>query len=356
MWEKLKAWKARIIRGLSNEIGIDLGTANTLVYVRGQGIVINEPTIIAINKKTDQIVAIGKEAQKMFGRTPSHITVVRPLVDGVISDFEVAEEMLAYFINKAQSGNKKLLGPRVVIGVPSGITNVEQRAVRDAAKSAGARDIRIVEEPMAAALGTRLPVEDALGNMIIDSGGGTTDIAIISLSGIVCARSVNIAGDRLNQDIISYIRDTFQVLIGERTAEEIKLEAASILTQNEVTEVTVRGRDLVTGLPREIVVTDTDVREALMPSLDALLKEIKEVLETAPPEVVSDVMQRGIHLVGGGALLKGFNKLLEEWFKIPVHIADDPMTAVARGAGIVVENIEEFSGVIIEDDDELPPQ
>lgn len=356
MWGSIKRFKERLLGLLSNEIGIDLGTANTLVYIRGRGVVINEPTVVAINQKTGQVVAVGQEAKRMLGRTPAHITAVRPLIDGVVSDFEVTEEMLAYFINKAQEGSGKLLGPRVVIGVPSGITNVERRAVRDAAKNAGAREVHIVEEPMAAALGIRLPVGDAAGNMIIDAGGGTTDIAIISLHGIVCARSVNIAGDRLNRDITAYVRDKFQLLVGEKTAEDVKLATGSVMQKDEVVEIPIRGRDLVTGLPREVVLTDTDVRHAIGHSIDALLDEIKEVLETAPPEVVADVMQRGIYLVGGGALLEGFDRLLSEWFGVPVFVVDEPMTAVARGAGIVLEDLDGFASVILRDDHELPPQ
>lgn len=341
---------------VSNEIGIDLGTANTLVYVRGKGIIINEPTVVAINQKTGQVVAVGKEAKRMLGRSPEHIKVVRPLVDGVISDFEVTEEMLAYFINKAQEGGRKLFGPRVVIGVPSGITNVERRAVRDAAKGAGAREVHIVEEPMAAALGIRLPVHDPVGNMVIDMGGGTTDIAIISLGGVVNARNVNIAGDRLSRDIISHVRDKFQILIGDKTAEDLKMHLGAIVPQEPALELTVRGRDLVSGLPREIIVTDADVREAIAHSIDMLVEAIKEVIETTPPEVIADVMQRGVYLVGGGALLKGFDSFLAEWMGVPVYMVDDPLTPVARGTGMILENLPVYRALIIEDEVALPPQ
>lgn len=348
--------KDRFSKLLSNEIGIDLGTANTLVYLRGQGIIINEPTVVAVNQKTDQVVAVGSDAKRMLGRAPEHIKVVRPLIDGVISDFEVTEEMLAYFINKAQVGSRKLLGPKVVIGVPSGITNVERRAVRDAARGAGAREVHIVEEPMAAALGIRLPVGDPVGNMVIDMGGGTTDIAIISLNGIVNARNVNIAGDRLNRDIVSHIRDNFQILIGDKTAEDLKMTLGSIMPQEPALEMTVRGRDLVSGLPREIVVTDADVREAIAHSIDSLVEAIKEVVETTPPEVIADVMQRGVYLVGGGALLKGFDVFLTEWLGVPVYTSEDPLTPVARGTGIILENLEFYRHVVIEDERALPPQ
>ncbi|MCI0619689.1 rod shape-determining protein [Candidatus Wolfebacteria bacterium] len=346
--------KDRFSKLLSNEIGIDLGTANTLVYVRGKGIIINEPTVVAVNQKTDQVVAVGSEAKRMLGRSPEHIKVVRPLIDGVISDFEVTEEMLAYFINKAQGAARKLLGPRVVIGVPSGITNVERRAVRDAARGAGAREIHIVEEPVAAALGIRLPVSDPVGNMVIDMGGGTTDIAIISLNGIVNARNVNIAGDRLNRDIISHIRDSYQILIGEKTAEELKMSTGSVMPQKPALEAVVRGRDLVTGLPREIIITDEDIRDAIGHSIDSLIEAIKEVIETTPPEVIADVMQRGLYLVGGGALLRGFDVFLSEWLKVPVYLVDDPLTPVARGTGIILEDLERYQALVVEDEYDLP--
>ena len=354
--EFLKRLKERFLQLVSNEIGIDLGTANTLVYVRGKGIIINEPTVVAVNQKTGQVGNVGTEAKRMLGRSPEHIKVVRPLVDGVISDFEVTEEMLAYFINKAQEGSRKLLGPRVVIGVPSGITNVERRAVRDAARGAGARDVHIVEEPMAAALGIRLPVHDPVGSMVIDMGGGTTDIAIISLNGVVNARNVNVAGDRFNRDIVSHIRDQYQMLIGDKTAEDLKMALGAIIPQEPAIEMTVRGRDLVSGLPREIIVTDADVREAIAHSIDSLVESIKEVIETTPPEVIADVMQRGVYLVGGGALLKGFDAFLTEWLGVPVYTVEDPLTPVARGTGIILEDLPRYRSVVIHDELALPPQ
>ena len=266
----------------SNDIGIDLGTANTLVYLKGQGIVINEPSVVAVNVKTNQVLAVGAQAKQMLGRTPGHIRAVRPLVDGVISDFEVTEEMLSYLINKADKMSKKFLRPRVVIGVPSGTTNVETRAVYDAAKSAGAREVFLVEEPMAAAIGIRLPIKDPVGSMIIDIGGGTTDVAVISLGGIVKSRNLKIAGDKLNNDIISYMRDEFKLLIGEKTAESVKMAIASAI-QGEYMESYVRGRDLLTGLPREVVVTDSDIREAISLSVAELVDGVKDILETTPP-------------------------------------------------------------------------
>lgn len=343
-------------RLISNDIGIDLGTANTLVYVRGKGIVINEPSVVAVNSKTGQVVAVGADAKNMLGRTPGHITAVRPLVDGVISDFEVTEEMIAYFLNRAQKDNKKLIGPRVVVGVPSGITNVEIRAVRDASKNAGASEVYIVEEPMAAAIGLRLPVLDPVGTMIIDIGGGTSDIAVISLGGVVRSKNLRIAGDKLNNDIISYIRSEFKILIGEKTAENIKISIGAIVPGEAPFEASIKGRDLISGLPREVVITDSDIREAISQSIDTLIESTKEVLEITPPEIVSDIMQRGIYLSGGGALIKGLAEIISEYTKIDVHIAPDPLTAVCRGTGIILEKMDTFKDVLIVNEDELPPK
>lgn len=341
----------------SHDVGIDLGTANTLIYVEGQGIVINEPSVVAMNQKTGQMVAIGNEAKKMVGRTPGHISAIRPLTEGVISDFEITQEMLSYFIKKIHKGKAKFFArPRVVVGVPSGITNVEARAVRDAAKNAGASEVYLIEEPMAAAIGIRLPVHEPIGNMIIDIGGGTTDIAVISLSGIVVSRNVRIAGDRFNQDIIDYSRDEFKILLGEKTAEEVKIAIGSTAKNSDGLETTVRGRDLMTGLPREVVITDSDIREAIIKSIQSLVVAVKEVIEQTPPELVADIMHRGIALVGGGSLLKGLAKLLESEIKIPVYIADDPLTAVVRGTGIVLENIDELRKVLIQHEDDIPPK
>ncbi len=340
---------------LSNDIGIDLGTANTLLYVRGKGIVLNEPSVVALNQKTGQIVDIGLGAKEMLGRTPGHIVAIKPLVDGVVSDYEVTEEMLAYLLNRAQEHvSRKIVGPRVIVGVPSGITNVERRAVRDAAKGAGAREVYIVEEPMASAVGIRLPIYEPVGSMVVDIGGGTTDIAIISLGGLVVSKNLTIAGDRFNKDIISYVRDEFKILIGEKTAEYLKLTTTSITVPEKPIETIVKGRDLVTGLPREITVTDADIREALSHSIDALIEAIKAVMESAPPEILGDVMQRGMFLVGGGSLLRGLSEFLTDWLKIPVYQSDEPLTAVARGTGIILENLENYQDVLIEDDEEIP--
>ncbi len=340
----------------SNDIGIDLGTANTLVYLRGHGIVINEPSVVAVNQKTGQIVAVGVEAKQMLGRTPPHIRAVRPIVDGVISDFEVTEEMLAYLIGKAEKMSKKFFRPRVVVGVPSGITNVEARAVIDAARSAGAREVHLIEEPMASAIGVRMPIKEPLGSMIIDIGGGTTDIAVISLGGIVRSKNLKIAGDRFNEDIISYLRDEFKLLIGEKTAESVKMAIGSVAPQGETMEAEVRGRDLVTGLPREVIITDADVREAIAQSVSLLIDGIKEVLETTPPEILGDVMARGILLSGGGALLHGLDALLTTVLHIPVSIAEDPLTAVARGAGVVLEDIVYYEEVLLPSHETATPR
>ncbi len=345
--------RERIRRSLSNDIGIDLGTANTLVYVKGRGVVLNEPSVVAVNQKTGAVVAIGKEARDMLGRTPTHIVAVKPIVDGVISDFEVTEEMISYLISKAQEGHKKILGPRVVVGVPSGITNVEIRAVRDATHNAGASEVYIVEEPMAAAIGMRLPVKDPVGNMVIDIGGGTTDVAMISLSGIVRAKNIRLAGDVFNESIVSYIRNEFKVLIGNKSAEEIKMAIGSVMLDDEGTEAVVRGRDLVTGLPREVTITDTDIREAIGSSVGAIIEGAREVLETAPPEILSDVMHRGVYVAGGGALFKGLPELLEHELKIPVHVPPDPLLAVVRGTAAILEDISYWKDVLIDNEDEI---
>ncbi len=346
--------KKKINKYLSNDIGIDLGTANTLVYVSGKGIVINEPSVVAMNQKTGRVVAVGMQAREMLGRTPPHIVAVRPLVDGVISDFEVTEEMISYLIKKAEEYSPKILGPRVVVGVPSGVTNVEIRAVRDATRNAGAREVHIVEEPMAGAIGIRLPTNSAVGSMVIDIGGGTTDIAVISLGGIVRSKNLRIAGDKLNNDIVSYIRSEFKILIGEKTAENIKIAIGAVVP-GEHLEAPIRGRDLITGLPREVILTDSDIREAMSASIESLVDATKEVFETTPPEILIDIMQKGIYLFGGGALIRGLDKLLSEYLKIPVQFVDDPLTAVARGTGIILENMELYRESLIQNEDDLPP-
>ena len=343
------------LNSLSTDIGIDLGTANVLVYVKGKGIVMNEPTIVALNKKTNQLVAVGNDAKTMLGRTPAHIEVVRPLANGVISDFEVTEEMLTYLISKVRQETRSLIAPRVLIGVPSGITSVEMRAAHDAARNAGARDVYLIEEPIAAAIGAKLPIHKAQGSMIIDIGGGTTDIAVISLNGIVTARNLRVAGDHLNSDIVTYIRDQFKVLVGDRTAEDAKIALASVEEHAESKDIVIRGRDVVTGLPREVVVTDSDIREAMLGSINAIVEATRDVIERTPPEVLADVMQKGITLAGGGALIPGVAALLERVLKIPVVVVPDPLRAVVRGIGMVLEHIEQYEEILIENESELTP-
>ncbi len=347
---------SRLYKLFSNDIGIDLGTANTLVYLKGKGIVLSEPSVVAVNKKTGQIVAIGAEAKQMLGRTPPHIQAIRPLVDGVVSDFEVTEEMLSYLINKVEKMSPKFFRPRVVVGVPSGITSVEVRAVYDAAKNAGAREVFIVEEPTAAAVGIKLPIHDPVGSMIVDIGGGTTDIAIISLGGIVQSKNLIVAGDRFDSDIVTYFRNEFKLLIGGKTAENIKIAIGSVLPLPEAVEIEVRGRDLVTGLPRQVIVTDSDIREAILVSANTIVDGVREVLETTPPEILSDVMHRGIVLTGGGSLIKGLPELIQKQIKMPVHISEEPLTAVARGTGVILENLEKYKEVLIDTQYELPPR
>lgn len=339
----------------SNDIGIDLGTANTLVYLKGHGIVINEPSVVVVNQKTGQIVAVGATAKMMLGRTPGHVRAVRPIVDGVISDFEVTEEMLAYLISKAEKMSKKFIRPRVLVGVPTGITNVEIRAVEDAARSAGAREVHIVEEPMAAAVGIRLPVKEAVGTVIVDIGGGTTDVAVISLSGVVRSKNLKIAGDVLNTDIMNYMKDEFKLLIGEKTAENVKIAIGSV-AEGVPMEAEVRGRDMVTGLPRQVIVTDSDIREAIMPSIISLVDGIKEVLETTPPELLSDIIHRGLIITGGGALLRGLDTLIQSAIKIPIYVAEDPLTAVARGTGVILDDFDNYEEVLVHTDDISVPR
>ena len=337
----------------SSDIAIDLGTSATLVYVRGRGVVINEPSVVAINDKTNQVVAVGQAAKIMLGKTPAHIRVVRPLSHGVISDFEVTEELLTYFINKAQGGRARLFGPRVVIGVPTGVTNVQSRAVRDAAKNAGAREAIIIEEPVAGAIGAKLPVSEAVGTMVLDIGGGTTDIAVIALGGTVASKSSHVAGDRFNENIIDFVRNEFKLGIGERTAEDIKIAIGAVVPLSEALSRSVRGRDFATGLPREIMLTDAHVREAIAPSLDALMDTMKEVIEATPPELLSDVLERGVTVFGGGALLRGLPQVLAKMLGVPIKVAPDPLTTVVRGAGIVTENPQPHADFFIDEEDIL---
>ncbi len=325
----------------SKDIGIDLGTANTLVYVKDKGIVINEPSVVAINTRTDQIVAVGDEAKKMIGKTPPHIVATRPLVDGVISDFEVTEKMLKYFIDRVHRESYAISPrPRVVIGIPLDVTEVERKAVEDAAMSAGAREVLLIEEPMAAALGARLPVREATGHLIVDIGGGTTEIAVISLGGVVMAKSLRVAGDELTEAITQFVRDNYNLLIGERTAEEVKVKIASAVPLDKPLEIRVKGRDLMSGLPREVIMNDTQARETITKILKLIIENIKATIEATPPELVADIYERGLLLTGGGSLLKGIDKLLAQELSIPIQIVDDPLTAVVRGTGVILEDIE----------------
>lgn len=333
---------------LSKDIGIDLGTANTLVYVRGKGIVIKEPSVVAINQRTKKVLAIGEEAKRMVGRTPSHIVAIRPLVDGVISDFEVTEAMLRYFIEKVHRKNIiPLSRPRIVIGIPYGVTEVERRAVEEGALNAGARQVFLIEEPVAAAIGARLPIHEPSGNMIVDIGGGTTEVAVLSLGGIVASRSLRVAGDEMNQDIIQFARDEFNLLLGERTAEEIKIAIGSAHTGTDDLHAAMRGRDLVSGLPKEIIVHGDQIRVAMQKSVKLIVESIRVTMEETPPELLSDIMERGIVLAGGGALLKGLDKLIAEETHTVVHIADDPLTCVVRGTGVVLEDLDSLKDVLL---------
>jgi rod shape-determining protein MreB len=339
----------KVLRGFSQDIAIDLGTANSLVYVRGRGIIMTEPSVVAVNQKTGQVLAIGEEAKKMVGRTPGHIVATRPLVKGVVSDFEVTEQMLRYFIDKAQQGKFHFgVRPRVIIGVPWGVTEVEKKAVRDAARNAGAGQVFLIEEPMAAAIGARLEVQEAGGNFIVDIGGGTTEVAVISLGGVVIAKSLRVAGDKLNDDIVHFAQDEFKLLIGEQTAEEIKLSIGSVYAQKEKRQAPLRGRNLVTGLPEEIVVTDEDIRHALEKSIRQIIATVKTTIEETPPELLADIMAKGIWLSGGGSLLRGLDSLITKETKIKARVVEDPMTAVARGAGLVLENLDELAEVLVE--------
>ncbi len=338
----------KIFNRFSNDIGIDLGTANTLVYVSGKGIIIREPSVVAINKRTKEILAVGEEAKRMVGRTPSHIVAVRPLVDGVISDFEITEQMLKYFLDKVNREKFSLIPrPRVVIGIPHSVTEVERRAVEEGAINAGAREVYLIEEPIAAALGSRLPIQDASGSMVVDIGGGTTEVAVISLGGVVASRSLRIAGDELNDDIIQYAREKFNLLLGERTAEDIKIKIGSVIELKDKLEASMRGRDLVTGLPKEIIVNDAQIREAMKKSINAILESVRVTMEETPPELLADIMDKGIVLSGGGALLRGLDRRISQETQTLVHVADDPLTAVVRGTGIVLEDLDLLSGVLL---------
>jgi rod shape-determining protein MreB and related proteins len=329
----------RILGLFSSDIGIDLGTANTLVYVRDRGIVLREPSVVAIQAGTTRVLAVGEEAKRMLGRTPGNIVAVRPLKAGVIADFEITEAMLRYFIRKVHN-KRRWVRPRVIIAVPSGITEVEKRAVKESAMNAGARDVQLIEEPMAAAIGVGLPVQEPAGNMIVDIGGGTTEVALISLAGIVFSRSVRVGGDEMDEAIIQYMKRVYNLMVGERTAEEIKISIGSAYPLDEEKIMDVKGRDLVNGLPKTLTVTSEEIREALAEPVSTIVESVRVTLERCPPELAADLVDRGLVLAGGGGLLRGLDRLIAEQTGLPVHVADDPLSAVAEGCGVVLGELD----------------
>lgn len=331
----------------SKDMGIDLGTANTLVYVRGRGIVVREPSVVAIQEDTRQVLAVGQEAKQMIGRTPGNIIAIRPLKDGVIADFDVTQSMLKYFIRRAYPKKSLFFQPRVVVGVPSGVTEVEKRAVEEAALQAGAKEAYLIEEPMAAAIGAGLPVEEPTGSMVVDIGGGTTEIAIISLGGIVTSKSIRIGGDELDEAIVQYIKKEYSLMIGERTAEEIKLKIGSAYPKGKEDKLSIRGRDLVSGLPKTLEISSAEIMDALHEPVNAIVDAIKYTLEKTPPELASDIMEFGIMLTGGGALLDGLDRLVRRETGMPVKIAEEPLDCVALGTGKTIEEIETLRRVLI---------
>ena len=330
----------------SNDMGIDLGTATTLVFVKGEGVVLCEPSVVAIERGTSHVIAVGEEAKRMLGRTPGNIIAIRPMRDGVIADFEITEAMLRYFIKKVHH-RKVLVRPRIVIAIPSGITEVEKRAVKDSAERAGAREVFLIEEPIAAAIGVGLPIQEPIGNMIVDIGGGTTEIAVISLAGTVFSKSIRIGGDEMNEAIIEYLKKTYNLMVGERTSEDIKIKIGSAYPLEEEMSMEVKGRDLVAGLPKTVTITSEEIRESLQEPLRAILECTKMSLERTPPELAADLIDHGIVMAGGGSLLRGLDKLISEETGLPVHIADDPVTAVANGTGRVLSEIQYLKKVTV---------
>lgn len=328
----------RLLGMFSNDIGIDLGTANTLVYVRDRGIVLREPSVVAIQSGTNRVLAVGDEAKRMLGRTPGSIVAIRPLKSGVIADFEITEAMLRYFIRKVHN-RRTMVRPRVIIAVPSGITEVEKRAVKDSATHAGAREVYLIEEPMAAAIGVGLPVQEPAGNLIVDIGGGTTEVALISLAGIVFSRSVRVGGDEMDEAIVQHMKRVYNLMIGERTAEEVKMTIGSAYPMGEETTMEVKGRDLVAGLPKTLTITSEEIREALQEPVSSIVEAVRITLERCPPELSADLVDRGLIVAGGGALLHGLDKLIAEQTGLPVHLADDPLSAVAEGTGVVLHEL-----------------
>ncbi|HEX7431675.1 MAG TPA: rod shape-determining protein [Candidatus Limnocylindrales bacterium] len=341
----------------SRDIGIDLGTANTLVTVRDRGIVISEPSVVAIDTRTKRVLAVGAEAKRMLGRTPASITAVRPLRDGVISDFDVTQEMIAYFVRKVHDRVGMVPRPRMLLGIASGVTEVEKRAVRDAAMNAGARWAGLIEEPMAAAIGAGLPVSEPTGSLIVDIGGGTTEVAVISLGGIVVSRSIRVGGDEMDVDIVAYARREYNLFLGERTAEDIKIAIGSAAPGDwDAQRVTLRGRDLLTGLPRSVEVGAEQIREAIEPSVALIVETVKDTIEETPPELVADIMDQGIVLAGGGALLCGLDRRISEATQMPVHVANDPLTCVVRGTGVVLESLDLMQNLLVADTYSRPPR
>lgn len=331
---------------LFKNIGIDLGTANSLVYLAGKGIVLNNPSVVAMNSKTGELLAVGEEAKKMIGRTPNHINIIKPLVNGIIADFETTQEMLRYFLKQIGKTGFIFNIHRAVIGVPSNLTEVERKSVEDAVVGAGVNRAYIIEEPVAAALGARLPIDEPIANLIVDIGGGTTEIAVISMGGTVTSKSLKIAGERLNEEIIRFVRDEFRLGIGEPTAEELKVNIGSAIPFEQKAEMLVRGRDLGTGLPREIVVRDAQIRAAITKSLKTIVESIQEVIEAAPPELVGDILKRGIFLCGGGSLLYGVDQLISKELAVAATVVEDPLTCVVRGTGMAVENFEKYTAIL----------
>jgi len=329
------------------DLGIDLGTANTLVHLKGKGVVLTEPSVVAIQSDSGKVLAVGDEAKRMIGRTPGNIIAIRPMKDGVIADFDVTQAMLSYFINKVLGPRTPFMRPRVIVSIPTGCTTVEERAVREAALAGGAKEAYLIEEPMAAAIGAGLPVHEPTGNLIVDIGGGTTEVAVISLGGIVTAKSVRVAGDNMDAAIMQHLKKNYNMLIGERTAEDIKLSIGSALWEGEPEYYEVRGRDLVSGLPKTIKVSSHEIQEALKETVDQIIEGIKICLEKTPPELASDIIDRGIVMAGGGALLRGLDKLISEETNMPVYACEEPLLAVARGTGKVLENIEVLKRVLV---------
>ena len=336
-----------ILGYFSNDLAIDLGTANTLVFIRGKGIVCNEPSVVAVDKRSNRVQAVGSEAKRMLGKTPSHIVAVRPMKDGVIADFDITGDMLKYFIAKVHN-RTTFVSPRIVIGVPSAITQVERRAVRDAAEASGAREIFLIEEPMAAAMGVGLPIDEPYGNMIVDIGGGTTDVAVISLSGIVYSKAVRVGGDKMDEAIINYIKKKYNLLLGDRSAEQVKIKIGSAIRMaNSDLTMEIKGRDLMSGIPKTLSITEDEIREALADAVSTIVHTIKVTLENTPPELASDIVDRGIVIAGGGALLRGMDRLIREETDLPVVVADDPLSSVAYGVGRALDDLELLKRVSI---------